>query len=175
MHELDEPEPERRRHFFADVLIPGSLAGIAGAFLTGLLALVSAAVVGKDPWLFFKLLSGAIFRDASLPQLHGGAAFWGVALLLAVSGGLGVAFALVLPRGGSAMVSVFLGAGFGLFSYLLFVQFLLWADPLLEQALPQEALFPYVLLLGCCLGLVAPLRRWIRPAAALLERTGYSS
>jgi hypothetical protein len=169
MHQVDEPEPERRRHFFADVLVPGSLAGMAGGFLTGILALASAAVLGKDPWLVFKLLAGTIFRDASLAQLHGGAAFWGVALLLAVSGGLGVAFALLLPRGGSAMVSLFLGAGFGLVSYLVFVQLLLWADPLLEHALPQEALFPYVVLLGCCLGLVAPLRRWSRPVGMLLH------
>lgn len=168
MHKVDEPEPERRRHFFADVLIPGSLAGVAAGFATGLLALITPAVLGKDPWLVFKLLSGTIFRDATLAQLHGGAAFWGVALLLALSGGLGVAFALLLPRGGSAMVCLFLGAGFGLVNYLVFVQLLLWADPLLEHALPQEALFPYVLLLGCCLGLVAPLRRWSRPLGSLL-------
>lgn len=163
MHHADEPEPTRPRPFIAEVILPGSIAGLIGASVSGLLALVTPAVLGMDPWLVFKLIAGTIFRDASLLELHGGAAFWGVVMLFAISGALGVAFALLLPRGGSAMVGLFLAAGFGLVTYLVFVQFLLWADPLLEHTLPQEALFPYVLLFGCCLGLVAPLRRLIRP------------
>lgn len=160
---VDEPESQPRRRFVAEVIVPGSVAGLFGGGLSGLLAILTAAVIGKDPWLPLKLLSGAIFRDTSLLDLHGWPIFWGAVLLLAISGGLGVGFALLLPRGGTAVTGLFLAALYGLATYLGLIELGLWADPLLEHELPDEALFPYILLLGCCLALVVPLRRLLRP------------
>jgi hypothetical protein len=157
--EVDLPEAHERRRFVRDVVLPGAIAGTFGAVVAGLFAILTAAVLGYDPLMPLKLISGTIFHEIPLEQLKVGAALWGAFLLLSAGGGAGVTFSLLLPRGGSAMAGLFCAAGFGLVSYLGFVQLLLWIDPLLQHSLPQEALFPYVLLLGTCLGVVVPLRR----------------
>jgi hypothetical protein len=167
---VDDPESRPRRRFLGEVVVAGSIAGIFGGAVTTLLAVATAAVLGADAGLPLKLVSGAIFRDAALSQLHGGAVFWGLVLVFALAGGVGVGFALLLPRGGTSLSALFLAAGYGLLLYVLLVELGLWADPLLEHALPREALFPYVLLFGCCCALVAPLRKIIRPVEALVER-----
>ena len=156
--EVDLPEPELRRRFWEEVLIPGSLAGLFAATITGLFSIASAAVVGKDPWLPLKLLSGTIFRGYSLLQLHGGAAFWGAVLLYGAAGALGVLFALLLPRHGTAMAGLFIASAYGLVLYLGLVELGLWSDPLLEHTIGGRGLFPYTLLFGICLAVVVPLR-----------------
>lgn len=167
---VDEPESQPRRRFLGEVVVAGSIAGTLGGVVTTVLAVITSAVLGADAGLPLKLVSGTIFRDAALSDLHGGAIFWGLVLVFALAGGVGVGFALLLPRGGTSISALFLAAGYGLLLYLMLVELGLWADPLLEHALPQEALFPFVLLFGCCCALVAPLRKIIRPVEAFVER-----
>jgi hypothetical protein len=157
--EVDLPEPRPRRRFVQDVLVCGSAAGVVGAVVSALFAIATAAVLGHDPLLPLELVAGTIYRGYSLAELGPGAAFWGFVLLAGAAGGAGVTFALLLPRGGTAIAGLFLAIGFGLIGYVGFVELGLWSDPLLEHALPREALFPYVLLLFTCCALVVPFRR----------------
>jgi hypothetical protein len=161
---LDEQEPERRRRLFEDVLLPGAVAGVVGALVMVVLAMMVSAIVGDTAWKPAVLVSGVFFRGG--PSETVWTVLLGAATHFAVGIAFGTAFALVLPRGGTQVAALLLGFGFGLALQVLMPSLVIpyLAPPLARNASPA-ALWLLHLAFGAALGLVPTVRKLMRDEA----------
>ncbi len=153
-----------------DVLVAGGLAGTLGAGVMAVLALLLGGVVHGDPWYAPRLVSGLFFRHA---PTGGGAVLLGFAVHFATAGGLGAAFALMIPRGGTALAPLMLGFMMALGLQAVMPTLVVpWASPPLERAGPPTAAFFLLhLAFGACLGALPALRRSLATLARLRHRS----
>lgn len=144
-----------------DVLIAGGLVGTLGAWVMAALALLLGGIIHGDPWYAPRLVGGVFFRDAPAGAL---AVMLGFAVHFATAGGLATAFALMMPRGGTALAALMLGLLAGLtLQAVMPVLVVPWAAPPLERAGPPIAAFLLLhLLFGACLGVLTPVRKALR-------------
>ncbi|MBF5046504.1 hypothetical protein FGE12_29080 [Aggregicoccus sp. 17bor-14] len=156
--EEDTPEPERHRHLLRDVLLPGALVGMVGAVLMALVCIGLSLIAGAGPARPAELAAGLFFRDA----VPSGALAVVLGLLVhgAVAGGVGTLFALLCPRGGTAVAALALGMLLALSLQALMPTLVLyWAAPPLARSVPSLALAPGHLAFGAALGLLPAARR----------------
>lgn len=152
------PEPERAWNLLRDALLPGAVAGTLGALSMAVLATALSGVFLDEPWRPLQLVAGLVFRE------HGGSGLVGVLLGLlvhfSVAGGLATGFALVLPRGGTAVAalgfaSLYVFALWPLMKLLV----LPFASPPLARVDPGGSLLLLHLVFGAWLATVPALRR----------------
>ncbi|MCP3100482.1 hypothetical protein LZ198_16555 [Myxococcus sp. K15C18031901] len=141
------------------MFLPGAFAGLIGAVLMVALSMPLGALSHGDVWYGARLAGGLFFRAAP-----GGA--WAVVLGLllhfALAGGLGTAFALLLPRGGTAVTALFLGLLMALGLQALMPSLVVpFASPPLARASPNGAFLLLHLAFGASLALVVPVRRML--------------
>ncbi|AEI67394.1 hypothetical protein [Corallococcus macrosporus] len=148
-----------------DVIIAGGLVGTLGALVMAALALLLGAITHGDPWYAPRLVGGVFFRDA---PTGAAAVVLGLVLHFATAGGIGTAFALMLPRGGTALAALMLGLLMGLALQALMPTLVIpWASPPLARAGPPvAALLLLHLAFGACLAIVTPVRDVLSAADA---------
>ncbi|MCE9670215.1 hypothetical protein LY474_20670 [Myxococcus stipitatus] len=139
------------------MVLPGAIAGLCGALVMMALAMPLGALSRGDVWYAARLAAGLFLR--STPD-GGGAVVLGLLVHVATAGGLATTFALLLPRGGTAVAALFLGlmVALGLQAIMpsLVVPF---ASPPLARQAPQGAFLLLHLAFGAALALVVPMRR----------------
>ncbi|QDE68917.1 hypothetical protein BHS09_19090 [Myxococcus xanthus] len=141
-----------------DVLIAGGLVGTLGAWVMAALALLLGGITQGDLWYAPRLVGGVVFRHA---PAGAAAVVLGFVLHFATAGGLATAFAMLVPRGGTALAAVMLGLLAGLtLQAVMPVLVVPWAAPPLERAGPPIAAFLLLhLVFGACLGVLTPVRK----------------
>ncbi len=145
-----------------DVLVSGAAAGLMGAVVMVALALPLGAITAGDPWYAARLAGGLFFRES--PE-GTAAVLLGLGVHVATAGGLGTLFALLLPRGGTAMAAVMLGVLMGLGLQAVMPALVVpWASPPLDVEGPHGALLLLHLAFGASLGAVVPTRKWVAGA-----------
>lgn len=152
-----------------DVLLAGGLAGTLGACVMAVLALFLGTVTHADPWYAPRLVGGVFFRHAPTGD---GAVLLGFAVHFATAGGLATAFALMVPRGGTALAPLMLGFLFALGLQAVMPSLVIpWASPPLARAgPPTAALFLLHLSFGACLGALPAVRRALLRLTQLRRR-----
>lgn len=154
----DLPEPDRAWNLLRDALLPGAAAGTLAALSTTLLLAAYSALFAGDMGLPFRLASGLFFRE------HGGSGPVGVLVGLlvhfTVAGGLATGFALLLPRGGTAVGALGWAALYVLTLWPLMTLLVLpFGSPPLYRARHDGTLLLVHLALGAWLATVPALRR----------------
>ncbi len=146
-------------NLFRDVVLPGALAGMLGATIMVALALPLGVITHRDPWYAARLAGGVFFREAPSGTL---AALLGLAVHMAVAGGLATLFAMLLPRGGTGTAALMLGVLMGLVLQTVMPALVVpWASPPLDRAAPHGALLLLHLAFGASLGAVVPARKLV--------------
>ncbi|WP_342379880.1 hypothetical protein NVS55_10080 [Myxococcus stipitatus] len=140
-----------------DILLPGVITGGLGALFMLALALPLGAFLRGDVWHALRLVGGVFFREAPVGPW---AVTLGLAIHLTTASGLGILFALLLPRGGTAMDALVLGLLMGLMLQAVLPPLVVpFASPPLAREAPDSALFLLHLVFGASLALIVPLRR----------------
>lgn len=152
----DVPEPEAW-NLARDVVLPGAVAGTLGALVMALLASGVMGVLYGDPWRPALLVAGTFFRAGDASGV--GAVLLGLVLHFTVAGGLATGFAMLLPRGGTAVAALSFGMLYGLALWAVMTVLLL---PFGSPPLARENAGPLLLLLhlafGAALGTVPAAR-----------------
>lgn len=152
------PEPDRAWNLLRDAVLPGAVAGTLGALSMAVLLTALSGVFRDEPWRPLQLVAGLFFRE------HGGSGLMGALLGLlvhfTVAGGLATGFALVLPRGGTAVAALGFAAlyVFALFP-LMKLLVLPFASPPLARVDRGGSLLLLHLVFGAWLATVPALRR----------------
>lgn len=154
----DLPEPERAWNLLRDALLPGAVAGTLGALSMALLAGALSGVFLGDPWRPFHLVAGLFFRAQGGSGLVG--ALVGVLVHFAVAGGVATGFAVLLPRGGTAVAALGFAALYVLALWPVMALLVLpFASPPLARADRGGTLLLLHLVFGAWLATVPALRR----------------
>jgi hypothetical protein len=145
-----------------DVLLPGAVAGLVGALVMVALALPLGALTHGDAWYAARLAGGVFFRESP-------AGTWPVVLGLGVhvatAGGVATLFALLLPRGGTAVTALSLGLLMALGLQAVMPSLVApFASPPLAREEPHAALLLLHLAFGASLALVVPVRKVLATA-----------
>lgn len=154
----DLPEPDREWNLLRDALLPGAAAGTLAALSTTLLLAAYSALFAGDTWLPFRLASGLFFRG------HGGSGLLGVLVGMlvhfTVAGGLATGFALLLPRGGTAVGALGWASLYVLTLWPVMTLLVLpFGSPPLSRARHDGTILLVHLALGAWLATVPALRR----------------
>ena len=165
------PESERAWHPMRDALLPGAVAGTLGALSMAVLACALSGVFLGDPWRPLHLVAGVFFRA------HGGSGLLGalVGLLvhLAVAGGVATGFAVLLPRGGTAVAALGLAALYVLALWPLMALLVVpFASPPLDSEGHSGSLLLLHLVFGAWLATTPALRRTFTRLDAARRRHG---
>ncbi|WP_426752720.1 hypothetical protein [Myxococcus sp. Y35] len=145
-----------------DALLPGAVAGMLGALAMTALALPLGALTRGDLWYAARLAGGVFFRESPSGPW---AVVLGLLVHVATAGGLATLFALLLPRGGTAIAALFLGLLMALGLQAVMPALVApWASPPLDREAPHAALLLLHLAFGASLGLVVPVRRVLASA-----------
>lgn len=67
-HRTTLQEPERLRRLFTQVLLPGALAGLTGAGVMVVLAMLTSAIAGESAFRPAWLISTVFFRHGRVPS-----------------------------------------------------------------------------------------------------------
>lgn len=165
------PQPRELPGLLSDIGIPGFVAGTVGGVLMGLVAIGASALFAHRPLEPLQLVAGLFLRDARPAALGPWAAVLGAAIHLGVATGLGVAFAFLVPRGGTAVATLGWAWLFAMGLYVVMNEIVVqFADPLLYRHLPPLPFFGLHLLFGVSLTLVTPVRRLLRRLLNLREK-----
>ncbi|MBU8897296.1 hypothetical protein DRW03_17150 [Corallococcus sp. H22C18031201] len=147
-----------------DALLPGALAGTVGAVAMALLACGAVGVLHGAPWRPALLVAGTFFRAGA--PLGTGTVVLGLLLHFALAGALATGFALVLPRGGTAVAALMLGLLYSLVLWSVMTEWILpFASPPLDRAHPGPLLLALHLAFGAALGTLPAARARFRPRA----------
>jgi len=167
MNEQPAPSlPPNRRPPASEIFTPGILAGLAGAVIMGLLAMIVSAAMSMGFFTPMKLIAGT-FLGSRVLEVAGSAAagtvILGIGIHLVLGAFFGVLYAWWLPRkvsGGTEFwMSLLYGAGlFVVMAWLVMP----WADPVMFAHVNKGWLFLYNLVYGVSLALVLPIRREVR-------------
>jgi len=167
------PQPHEVPGVLSDWLIPGFVAGTAGGALMAVLAVAYAWIFAGRPLEPLQLVAGLFFRDPSLAGMGPGAAALGLAVHMGVATGVGVAFAVLLPRGHTAVGAIGLGFLFALGLYVVMGQIIVpFASPPLDAHLEPLPFFGLHVAFGACLPLVASTRNVLHKMERLREKLG---
>jgi len=148
-----------RRPRSRDIFGPGIIAGLSGAALMALFAMIVSAAQGGAFFGPLKLIS-AVFLGSSAVTLGVGAVVLGIVIHLLVGSFWGVVYAAYLPRGVrlGTEIGVSLLYGIGIFLVMTFL-ILPWANPVMFGAIDRWWFLVYHLVFGVSLTLVLPVRR----------------
>ncbi|XXF78103.1 hypothetical protein P2318_34430 [Myxococcaceae bacterium GXIMD 01537] len=154
---LEAPEPGSAWSLPREVLLPGALAGTLGAL--GMLGVACAlGALRGEAWRPLELAAGLFFRADGGQGVPG--ALVGLAVHLAVAGGLATGFALLLPREGGGVAALGLAALYVLALWPVMVLLVLpFGSPPLHRADPGAPLLLLHLVFGAALATVPALRR----------------
>lgn len=152
------PEPDRAWNLLRDALLPGAVAGTLGALSMALLAGALSGVFLGDPWRPFHLVAGVFFRAQGGSGLGG--ALLGLLVHFTVAGGVATGFAVMLPRGGTAVAALGFAALYVLALWpVMRLLVLPFASPPLARVDPTGSLLLLHLVFGAWLATVPALRR----------------
>jgi hypothetical protein len=147
-----------RRQLLRDVLLPGAVSGAVGWAVTSALAALVFLVLAKDAGRPFEWFA-TVFHRGARPQ-GGEFVVLGLLVHFAVCGGVATAFALRLPRGGTAAAAVGLAP---LYMLLVHVTLCVFVIPYVAPPLARTPFFvaslPLSLSFGFALPIIVPLRR----------------
>jgi hypothetical protein len=155
---------ERTQHtehwsLFRDAMVPGAMTGLLGALVMAALALPLGALTHGDLWYAARLAGGVFFREAPTGTL---AVLLGLGVHVATAGGLATLFAVLLPRGGTAVAALMLGVLMGLGLQVVMPAWVVpWASPPLDWEAPRAAFLLVHVAFGASLGTVVPARRLV--------------
>lgn len=145
-----------------DALLPGAVAGLVGALVMVALALPLGALTHGDAWHAARLAGGLFFRespDGPWPVVLG------LGVHVATAGGLATLFALLVPRGGTAVAALSLGLLMALGLQAVMPSLVApFASPPLAREEPHAALLLLHLAFGASLALVVPVRHALAKA-----------
>lgn len=154
----DVPEPDRGLHLVRDVLIPGALAGMLGAGVMALVAMAISGVSAHDVWRPARLVAGVLYRD--LPPTDARTVLLGLLIHATVAGGLATLFALLLPRGGTAVAALALAMLYALGLQAVMPYLVVpWASPPLHRAGALPVFLVAHLGFGASLAIIPSVRR----------------
>jgi hypothetical protein len=154
----DLPEPDREWNLLRDALLPGALAGTLAALTTTVLLVAYSAIFAGDLWLPFRLAAGLFFRERGGHGLLG--VLVGLLVHFTVAGGLATGFALLLPRGGTAVGALGWAALYVLALWPVMTLLVLpFGSPPLSSARHNATILLVHLVLGGWLATVPALRR----------------
>ncbi|MCY1046936.1 hypothetical protein OV208_36870 [Corallococcus sp. bb12-1] len=152
-----------------DVVLPGAVAGMLGAFAMALLACACTGVLQGAPWRPALLTAGLFFRQGAAQGAE--AVLLGLLIHFAVAGGMATGFALLLPRKGTAVVALLLGLLYSLAMWGVMTRLILpFGSPPLSREDPSALLLLLHLAFGAALGTVPAVRRVLTRVDLLRHR-----
>ncbi len=161
MARIETTSTETTRTPFArrGIVGPGIAAGLAGAVVMGLFAMIVAAVAGAGFWTPMELI-GATYLGVDWVEVPSWSAVLGVATHLVIGAAFGVLFVALTRNIYNLGARIAAGLAYGAAVYL-FMTFLVmpWADPVMYVAVDKGWFFLYHLAYGVTLPLALPMRR----------------
>lgn len=138
---------------------PGIAAGLAGAVVMGLIAMIVAAAYGTGFWTPMQLI-GATYLGVDWGDAPLWAAGLGIATHLVIGAAFGVLFVALTRNVHNMGAKIAAGLAYGAAVYLFMTYLVMpWADPVMYVAINKGLFFLYHLAYGLTLPLALPTRR----------------
>jgi hypothetical protein len=157
--------PGEGRSFLIETAAPGMFAGLVGGGVMALLYMGLSAAGGQGFWTLPKMIAGIFWRDLPTVFMPAEAVLVGLFIHFSVAVGVGITWALVVPRSRGASTAILpLSILFGFLVYVVMNYFMVeFMSPPMRRELMQLPWLIAHVIFGMTLALVVPLRatRWV--------------
>lgn len=159
MARIETTETTRTRSTTRGIVGPGIAAGLAGAVVLALIAMIVAAATGQGFFTPVQLI-GATYLGADWANAPVWSGVLGLVTHLVIGAAFGVLFVALTRNITNMGAKVAAGLAFGAAVYL-FMTFLVmpWANPVMYGSIDRGLFFLYHLAYGLTLPLALPMRR----------------